>query len=153
MHDAEGLLSATAQDHTNCHGLELARPSSMHCSDGHLKNSPARRYAPRRSAFCDLERWARQSLTLRNSLRHPMHTYTSIKTISARRQKPRRGGTQCPPVYEHCVPPPRPGLPLVSLLYINLWICISRNTARNKAQVICVLCFEFVVVFSDGTIF
>ena len=40
----------------------------------------------------------------------------------------------------------------VSLLYNNLRMCFSRNTAKNKSQVICVLCCELVVVLSDGTI-
>ena len=41
----------------------------------------------------------------------------------------------------------------VSLLYNNLRLCFSRNTAKNKSEVICVLCCELIVVFSDGTIF
>ena len=32
-------------------------------------------------------------------------------------------------------------------------LCFSRNTAKNKSEVICVLCCELIVVFSDGTIF
>jgi hypothetical protein len=41
----------------------------------------------------------------------------------------------------------------VSLLYNNLRLCFSRNTAKNKSEVICELCCELIVVFSDGTIF
>jgi len=48
----------------------------------------------------------------------------------------------------------RPGLAFscMSILYNNLRICCSRNTAKNKSEVICVLCCELVVVLSDGTI-
>ena len=49
----------------------------------------------------------------------------------------------------------RPGLAFscVSLPYNNLCMCFSRNTAKNKSKVICVMCGELVVGFSDRTIF